>query len=246
MNPNIEAIFLDVGNTLRIVLNDPEFSQKAAENLHAAVGAKQPLDEFISMLKDRYKVYRKRAKTILLDVRETELWSKWMLPDYPEGLIVPQASKLTRYWRDTNGRRVAREGVKETIIELHRRGYKLGLIANTITETEIPDWMEEDGIREYFSTVILSSVVALRKPNPEIYLMAAREIGVDPAKCAYLGDNPLRDIQGTREAGYGMMILIEEPDTLRKMPEDVVINPDRIITRIDELLDIFPPRNQDA
>jgi FMN phosphatase YigB (HAD superfamily) len=76
--------------------------------------------------------------------------------------------------------------------------------------------------------------------------MAAREIGVDPAKCAYLGDNPLRDIQGTREAGYGMMILIEEPDTLRKMPEDVVINPDRIITRIDELLDIFPPRNQDA
>ena len=51
MNPNIEAIFLDVGNTLRIVLNDPEFSQKAAENLHAAVERNSPWTSLFQCLK---------------------------------------------------------------------------------------------------------------------------------------------------------------------------------------------------
>ena len=72
----------------------------------------------------------------------------------------------------------------------------LGIIANTITETEIPDWMEADGLTEYFKTVVLSSKVRHRKPNPEIYWEAARQIGVEPAKCAYVGDNPVRDVEG--------------------------------------------------
>ena len=63
------------------------------------------------------------------------------------------------------------------MIELHRRGYILGIIANTITETEIPDWMEADGLTPYFKAVVLSSKVGTRKPNPEIYWEAARRVG---------------------------------------------------------------------
>jgi len=93
--------------------------------------------------------------------------------------------------------------------------------------------------------VILSSKVGLRKPDPEIYWLAAREIGVEPAKCAYVGDNPVRDVEGTQAAGYGLMILIEEPDTIAKEnAEDVVVKPDYTITEIGQLLDIFPPREQ--
>jgi putative hydrolase of the HAD superfamily len=59
--------------------------------------------------------------------------------------------------------------VKETVIELSKRGYLMGIIANTITETEIPDYLKTDGLADYFKTVILSSKVGIRKPNPEIY-----------------------------------------------------------------------------
>ncbi len=115
----------------------------------------------------------------------------------------PQADRL---WRDSDGRRVPRDDVKKTVIELHRRGYLLGIIANTITETEIPDWLETDGLTGYFETVVLSSKLGIRKPNPEIYWEAARRIGVAPEKCVYVGDNPVRDVEGTRLAGYGMLI----------------------------------------
>lgn len=244
MNHDIEAIFLDVGNTLRIVLDEPEFSQNAMRELMTLVGAKESQAEFFEKVEQRWKAYRKISKTSLIEACEEDLWTKHLLPDYPYERIAPQHGRLTRLWRDRDGRRVPRPDAKETIIELQSRGYLLGIIANTITETEIPDWMESDGVRQYFKTVILSSKVGIRKPNPEIYWMAAREIGVEPAKCAYLGDNPVRDVEGTRAAGFGMMILFDEPATTAKEPPTGDHVPDYIIRETRELLDIFPPRKK--
>ncbi len=244
MTPDIEAIFLDVGNTLRIVVEDPPFMAQAKIDLMALVDARETPEEFFGTLEKNWKAYRKQSKLTLVEASEKELWSKWLLPHYPIEKIAPLAGKLTRLWRDHDGRRVPRSDAKETIIELDRRGYKLGIIANTITETEIPDWMAADGVKDYFKVVILSSKVGLRKPNPEIYWLAARLMGVEPGKCAYLGDNPIRDEEGTRAAGYGMFILFEEPATLAKEPgADVAIIPDHTVRTCRELLDIFPPRN---
>jgi len=242
MNRNIEADFLDVGNTLRIVIEDPEFMAQARKDLMALVGARQPEPEFFDCLDARWKIYRKQSKETLLEASERELWTKWLLPDYPAETIGPLAGRLTRLWRDHDGRRVPRPDAKATILELHKRGYILGIIANTITETEIPDWMEADEVTQYFKAVVLSSRLALRKPNPEIYWEAARRVGVEPAKCAYVGDNPVRDVQGTQAAGFGMMILFLEPATLAKEPPNIQVRPDFTIREMRELLDIFPPR----
>nr|MBP9041707.1 HAD family hydrolase [Anaerolineaceae bacterium] len=175
MNPDIEAIFLDVGNTLRILLEEPEFQAQARKDLMALVGTTETEAEFFEKLEARWKIHRKKSKESLIEASEKELWTVHLLPDYPAEKIAPLAGKLTRLWRDHDGRRVPRPDAKETIIELDRRGYKLGIIANTITETEIPDWMESDGVSQYFKTVILSSKVRYRKPDPEIYWMAARD-----------------------------------------------------------------------
>ena len=246
VNPDIEAIFLDVGNTLRIVVEDRDFMDQARRDLMTLVGAREPEVVFFEALDTRWKTYRKQSKASLLEACEKELWTKWMLPDYPEEKIAPLAGRLTRLWRDHDGRRIPRSDAKSTIVELDRRGYQLGIIANTITETEIPDWMEADGVTQYFKSVVLSSKVALRKPNPEIYWEAARRIGVEPAKCAYVGDNPVRDVEGTRAAGFGLMILFAEPATLAKEPPTVEVQPDYIIHETRELLDIFLPRTQSA
>ncbi len=242
MNSEIEAIFLDVGNTLRILLEEPEFQAQARKDLMELVGTTETEEEFFEKLESRWKKHRKASKESLIEASEKELWTIHLLPDYPAEKIAPLAGRLTRLWRDHDGRRVPRDDAKSTIIELDRRGYKLGIIANTITESEIPDWMESDGVSQYFKTVILSSKVRYRKPDPEIYWMAARDIGVEPAKCAYVGDNPVRDVDGTRAAGFGMMILFEEPATLEKEPPTGEHKPDYVIKETHELLDIFPPR----
>jgi putative hydrolase of the HAD superfamily len=243
MNKNIEAIFLDVGNTLRLVVEDESFQAQAKQNLVDMTGADEDPDEFWEFLEERYQVLRKRAKTEYIEASEKEMWTQWMLPEFPEEKIAPLAGKLTRQWRDSDGRRVARPDVSPTVIELYNRGYSLGIIANTITESEIPDWLEEDQLTEYFKTVVLSSKVGVRKPGAEIYLEAARRIGIEPSRCIYVGDNPARDIDGARLAGFGMVIIIREPASMKKVPDYDKYQPDRFIDQLSELLDIFPPLN---
>ena len=237
----LDTIFFDVGNTLRIVVEDKDFSAAAEKEIMELVGTNESHDEFFEKLETNWNAYRKGVKKSLLDAGEMELWSQHLLPQYDHEKICAVAGRLTRLWRDHDGRRVARPDVKSTLIELDRRGYTMGIIANTITETEIPDWMIEDGVAHYFKAVILSSKVRLRKPDPEIYYLACRAIGKEPENCAYVGDNPIRDIQGTREAGFAKMVRIDEPDTIKKEPQEIILQPDHIITKISDLLDIFPP-----
>ncbi len=241
MNSIIDTIFFDVGNTLRIVVPDQEFQQQAREGLLRLTGTVESPEAFFEKLEANWDKYRKYAKTSLLDASEMELWTQWLLPDYPTEKIAAAAGRLTRLWRDVDGRRIPRADVKSTLFELKKRGYTLGIIANTITETEIPDWMVEDGVAGCFKVVILSSKVRIRKPDPAIYTLAARAIGAKPESCAYIGDNPIRDVEGTRAAGFGMMIRIDEPDTIAKEPQSDDYKPDYTVQAISEMLDIFPP-----
>ena len=243
MTPDIQTIFFDVGNTLRIVVPDQEFIDKAEDGLMELIQTKESHDELFEKLEARWKVYRKLSKDTLLDVSEGELWTQFMLPDYEPNMIYANAPKLTRLWRDHDGRRVARPDAVATLKELQARGYTLGIIANTVTETEIPDWMAADGVAQCFKTTILSSKVRLRKPDPAIYHLACRCIGTPEANCAYVGDNPVRDVEGTQAAGFGMMIRIDEPDTLSKeKATGKEFIPDHVITKLGDLLDIFPAR----
>jgi putative hydrolase of the HAD superfamily len=239
---DIEAIFFDHGNTLRIVVRDDAFQAQARQELATLVGTQESPEAFCEWLDGRYKVRKQQAKETMVEASEKELWTSGLLPEWPPEEIAPLAGRLTRLWRNRDGRRVARPDTKAVIMELSRRGYHLGIIANTITETEIPDWLEEEGLSQYFETVILSSVLGCRKPGPEIYWEAARRVGVDPARSVYVGDNPSRDILGTRLAGFAMTILLMEPDTLAKEPATGEEKPELIIHELSELLDVFPPR----
>lgn len=243
MSPNIDTIFFDVGATLRYVVEDPEFAAAAERELMELVGAEEPHDVFFEKLEKNWKAYRKKAKSVLLDVSEMELWLQYLLPDYPAERIAPNAARLTRLWRDHDGRRLAHDDVVPTLRELVRRGYKLGIIANTITETEIPDWMCHDQVADCFTTVILSSKVRLRKPDTAIYHLAARCIGSAPENCAYVGDNPVRDVEGAVNAGYGAMVLFEDAGTADREGKAPTVQPNFRIRSIPELLELFPALN---
>ncbi len=238
MTHDIQAIFLDVGNTLRILLKDEQHQTAARHEIVRLVGTDNSPEEFCADLDVRYKVYRKWAFENLCEASEFELWTRWLLSDYPSEKIGPIASELTFQYRQSMGRRVVADGGREVIEKLFNRGYILGIISNVITAKEIPDWLKEDGLSKYFKSVVLSSVFGKRKPAPEIYLEAARIAQVEPKHCVYVGDNLKRDVVGSRQAGYGMVIIMQETDEFdtNLEPEN---KPDLIIRKLRDLIDIF-------
>jgi putative hydrolase of the HAD superfamily len=242
MSHNIDAIFLDTGNTMRLVSKDTAFQYDARKQIVKLLGSTDSPDAFCNRLDERYEAYKKWAKENQVQASENDLWTRWMLPDFPARILTPLVGKLTHLWIDQGGHRTPRPEVKPTVAELYKRGYILGIIANTISETEIPNWLETDGLSQYFKAMALSSKLGIRKPNPEIFLDAARQAGVDPVRCAYVGDNPVRDVPGARAAGYKMIVILVEPATLNKEPPKVKERPDYIIYNFGDLLNIFQSR----
>ena len=238
---NIEAVFLDIGNTLRILLPDEEHQTRAKKRIVELLGTDADPIAFCDELNVRYKVYRKWAFQNTVEAPECDLWTKWLAPEFPADKIAPIALELTYEFRQSMGRRVVAEGGREVIIELYNRGYVLGIISNVITSREIPDWLVEDGLEKYFKSVALSSVLGIRKPDPRIYHYATDTAGVKSENSVYVGDNLNRDVVGTKEAGFGMVIIIQDE---REAVEKVTVQaePDIVIHKLIELLDIFPPR----
>lgn len=240
MTQNIDAIFLDLGNTLRILIKDQEHMARAQQNIVELVGTDEDPITFVAKLDERYKVYRKWAFENLSEAPEAEMWTRWLTPDFPAEKIAPLGAELTYQFRQSMGRRVVVEGGREVVEELQKRGYTLGIISNLIGTREIPEWLEVENFAPYFKVVVLSSVLGIRKPAPAIYLEAARLAGLEPAQCAYVGDNLKRDVTGARAAGFGRVVIMITPE---KLVEETITDenrPDLIVHQFKELLDIFP------
>ncbi|HSA99313.1 MAG TPA: hypothetical protein VLE49_01600, partial [Anaerolineales bacterium] len=65
MNHDIEAIFVDTGNTMRIVKEDPVLQLRAMEQIAKLVGTQASPESFCGLLDERYAAYKKWAKETL-------------------------------------------------------------------------------------------------------------------------------------------------------------------------------------
>lgn len=238
---NIDTIFIDLGDTFRVIRKDPEYARRARQDICDLLGADVDPDEFYTtVIEPRYDIYREWALKFYCEAPEKELWTRWLAYDFPRERVEANATALCFAYRRSKGERVVTDGGIDTIKELYARGYKLGIVSDLVGTQEVDDWLDEDQLRPYFKTVQQSSVTLIRKPHPAIYYYALEEVGSRGENTCYVGDNLNRDIVGAKAAGLGMTIGVQYPG---KKPQIVTEEnkPDLFIHHFAELLDIFPP-----
>ncbi|MHB8089479.1 MAG: HAD-IA family hydrolase [Anaerolineaceae bacterium] len=241
MKQTINAILFDVGGTLRFTERVDGREIVILEEIRTFLGYEGTVDFLKTRLTRGEKDYRKWAKKSLVELTEQELWVRFMYPDQSRLEFVREnAIKLNQLWRNSKGKKKLLPNAVETIKTLAERGYKLCIISNTTSSVEVPALLEENGITNLFSSVILSAVYGRRKPHPSLFLDATRALGVRPEECAYIGDRPSRDVVGAREAGFSKVVIIQAAGLKHEKKENVPMNPDHLISRLPELLDIFP------
>ncbi len=239
MNQNIRVIFFDLGGTFRIIRKDKEYAFAAKKRITELVGTDMEPEAFQKLIDSRYDVYREWALKYMCEAPEDVLWTRWLTPEFDRERITSAASELTYELRKVKGERLVVDGGVETVKELDRRGYTLGIISDLVGVHEVDEWLDRDDLRKYFKTVQQSSITLLRKPHPAIYYYAMHELGALPENCAYVGDNLNRDIIGAKASGLGMTVAVEYPNmpALKLTPENM---PDAKISAFPQLLDIFP------
>lgn len=240
MQYDIRAIYFDLGNTLRILHKMPDHQEAAKVKFAALAGTDLSPDEFLDMINYRYEGYRKWCFKTEREATEAELFTKWLLPEYPRDRVLENAKDMAFQYRQTTGKRFLAPNGRKTVETLHQRGYKLGIISNLITSDEVPDWLEESGLKQYFDPVLLSCVCGLRKPGVEIFELACKEGGFAPENIAFVGDNINRDMPGSKAAGYGLNVLYITPEKLSRHPMTDRNRPEAVIHRFIELIELFP------
>ena len=82
----------------------------------------------------------------------------------------------------------------------------IGLASNA-ERPNIDFVLDGAGLRPYFRVVVDGSEVERPKPAPDVYLRAARELGVEPKNCIVFEDSPV-GIQAARDAGARVVGLL--------------------------------------
>ena len=108
-----------------------------------------------------------------------------------------------------------RPGIIEMLDVLQARGIPRAVATSTRRPLALKK-LEAAGLLPRFDAICTSSDVAHPKPAPDVYLLAARSLGVDPARCLVLEDSPT----GVRAALAAGMYPIQIPDLLE--PDDAV------------------------
>lgn len=235
----IKAIFLDLGGTFRIVEDNVPYKMAARRRIAELAGMMMEAEAFHALIEKRYDVYREWALRFMCEAPESMLWTRWLAPECDHELLKKNAVELTYELRRAKGERVVVKNGIETVKRLVSRGYKVGVISDLIGTKEIDEWLDQDGLRSFFCTVQQSSVTMLRKPHPALYFLALSEAGVQPEESVFVGDNLERDIVGAKASNFGATIAVEYPDAKKlKLTEENL--PDGLISRFDQLLDVFP------
>lgn len=89
---------------------------------------------------------------------------------------------------------------KEALLKLRRMGYKTGLITNGDVPLQSQK-LKLLNFNDYFDKIIISGATPYQKPQKEVFHLMANELGVDPTEMMYVGDHPLFDVDGSRNAG---------------------------------------------
>jgi putative hydrolase of the HAD superfamily len=90
--------------------------------------------------------------------------------------------------------------------------------------------LDEFGLSHLFRDVVESSVVGVRKPDPEIFRLGVAALGLVPAETVMIGDSPDKDIIPAASIGCHTVWLKCQSWS------DVDCSPDRIVTSLAEIV----------
>jgi putative hydrolase of the HAD superfamily len=124
-----------------------------------------------------------------------------------EQLALAVAQRCTTY----HTAQQLRPDAVETLRTLRSGGLKIALVSDCTGE--LPAVWDASPLAEHFDTTVFSCMEGTRKPDPELFLAAARRLGLEPAQCLYVGDGGGDELHGS--AAVGMLpVLLAASDWL--------------------------------
>ena len=174
--------------------------------------------------------WREQAQRAMMGMSSPE-WSCYMhdeigLPDPPEEIAAEVVRRLEQLYRE---RLPVIPGAIEAVRRLGQR-WPLG-VASSSNRPLIDLFIELTGTAALFQATVSSEEVARGKPAPDVYLEAARRLGVDPGRAVAIEDSE----NGIRSAAAAGMHVIATPNRAFPPSAEALALASVVLDSIEEL-----------
>jgi HAD superfamily hydrolase (TIGR01509 family) len=179
--------------------------------------------------------WRDTAQQEMMGMSSTE-WSQWLHDELgvrmqPEEISHAVVERLETVYRDHLR---LMPGAREAVDRVGAR-WPLG-VASSANKPLIELALELSGLRGHFSAVVSSEEVARGKPAPDVYVEAARRLGVEPSDCAAVEDST-NGLLSARAAG---MYVIAVPDARYPPSAEALAAADEVLDSLGALFHNAP------
>src|SRR5437588_7724325 len=168
-----------MSNTIKAVIWDLDGVIIDSANEHRLAWQRLAREEGISLSDaDFWATFGKRNDAIF-----AEIWGS-----LPSERVQELANRKEAYFREIIGKTATPlPGAMELMRELHEAGFPQALASSTPIENIrlISDVL---GLEQYLSVLVSGETVPRGKPAPDIFLAAAKGLGVDPTNCLVIED----------------------------------------------------------
>lgn len=182
------------------------------------------------LVRERGGRWHDRAQADMMGMSSLE-WSRYMhdqlgLEEPPEELSAEVVARMMQRYRE---RLPLIDGAVQAVERLAAR-WPLGLASSSNREL-IDLSLEAGGLHRFFRATVSSEEVARGKPAPDVYLEAARRLGVDPAACAAVEDSR----SGILAADAAGMRVVAIPNRLFPPDAEALAAADVVLASLHEL-----------
>jgi len=183
-------------------------------------------------VRERGGRYDGEIQRAMMGMSSTE-WSRYLhetaaVPDEPEEINREVVRRMLASYRE---HLPLIDGATDAVRRL-AANYPLGLASSSNREI-IDSVLDLAGLAAYFEATVSSEEVAHGKPAPDVYLEAARRLGVDPTSCAAIEDSH----GGIRSAKAAGMRVIAIPNPSYPPDEESLAQADKVIRSLAGLVD---------
>jgi HAD superfamily hydrolase (TIGR01509 family) len=132
-------------------------------------------------------------------------------PDFPHAVFVAEYRRRFAQEIQTRGVPV-KEGLYDLLEYLRKEHFTCAIASSTARE-KVLEYCGKANVTQYFQTILCGDMVEKCKPDPQIYLTAARELSIAPARCMVLEDSPNGCLSAIRAGMKTVMVPDQVPPT---------------------------------
>ena len=207
----IKGVLFDLGGTLIEYVNDPPKAVFENFTSHLTLDDPQIGYHDFKALIDSYWVHmQKEFYSAPEDLNILEYNRRFLVK---HGFSDATSQRMSKPFSDMifelelEGTRL-KDGAIELLDLLKSKNLKIGIITNAShNEKRIRQVLGKVGIENYFETLVISSEVGIKKPDPGIFLIALKNLGLKHDEAVYIGDRVEYDAKGAENEGMQFILV---------------------------------------